>query len=343
MQLSFNTDEEEKAMKNLKVLILALTISLFLPKEKLLANDTVCVVIAGNLDASSSLIESIPANPASFSELADAASFSTFVEVSDSLLAAHTVTVYFFHTGTNQWQVNAYVDGSDVHGEPGVPFLVGGVAMQFDNLGVKIIPTHSPDFTMVAAWSNGSNPGAIDFTFVPFTQLATPTSINSITTDCSAPRVCEKDSGLDFDGDGCDDLSIWRPRLGLWAIRLSSNNQLLAKQWGLPGDIPIAGDYDSDGKADLVTWRPSNGTWYICASYTNFEDCPPWEPGQQFGLPGDQPIRMDYDGDGTLDLTVWRESENAYYNKASSSGIITRIQWGLSGDLPLGRATPAND
>ena len=344
MHLSFNNKEEEKAMKSLRVLILTLAISLLLPKEKLLANDTACVVIAGNLDASSSIIISIPAVPgASFSDLDQAAAFSTNLSVKDSLAASHTASVYFFHTGSNQWQANAYVDAGEVGGHSGNPALIGGVTIGFDGGGNKTVPATSPDFVANSVWSNGSNASSIDFTFAPLTQLATSSSISDITTDCSTPRTCEKDSGLDFDGDGCDDLSIWRPRLGLWAVRLSSNDQLLSKQWGLPNDIPIAGDYTGDGKADLVTWRPSNGNWYICASSTNFDDCPPWDPGQQFGLPGDQPIRMDYDGDGTLDLTVWRESENAYYNKASSSGIITRIQWGLSGDIPLGRATATNN
>ena len=146
--------------------------------------DTNQVTITGNLDASSDIIGAVPAVPgSSFADLNNAAAFSTFVDVFDSLGGSHTVTVYFFHTGSNQWQVNAYVDAGDVGGAVGDPALIGGVTMGFDATGQKNLPVALPDFTANATWSNGSNAGAIDFNLAPFSQFSSPSNIESINQD----------------------------------------------------------------------------------------------------------------------------------------------------------------
>ena len=61
----------------------------------------------------------------------------------------------------------------------------------------------------------------------------------------------------DFDGDGQSDLTVYRPSTGQWSVRYSSTgysnaaNQFGVYQWGIAGDIPIAGDFDGDNKTDL--------------------------------------------------------------------------------------------
>jgi len=97
----------------------------------------------------------------------------------------------------------------------------------------------------------------------------------------------------DLDGDSKTELTVFRPTNGTWYVRYSSLGYSLAGydqvQWGLPGDIPIAGDFDGDGKTELAVWRPSNGTWYVRYSslgyslggYNEF----------QWGLPGDRLVK----------------------------------------------------
>jgi hypothetical protein len=143
----------------------------------------------------------------------------------------------------------------------------------------------------------------------------------------------------DYDRDGWDDIAVWRPSSGYWAVLQSSRasspaaEDVVWRQWGLPGDHPLPGDFDGDGKADLAVWRPSNGTWYVCSSLNRY-NCSEGR-AVQFGLPGDYPVRSDFDGDGILDFVVWRETNGIWFVRRSSDDEVMHVQWGLSGDIPL--------
>jgi hypothetical protein len=50
----------------------------------------------------------------------------------------------------------------------------------------------------------------------------------------------------------------------------------------------------------------------------------------QWGKPGDVPVLGDYNGDGRLDLAVWRPSTGVWWVR----GVIT-AQWGKPDDLPV--------
>jgi hypothetical protein len=144
----------------------------------------------------------------------------------------------------------------------------------------------------------------------------------------------------DFDGDGVPDFALWSltdgtsgvPTTGTWYIVPSSNpGAPITQQWGIAGDLPVAGDFDGDRKTDFAVWRPSTGNWYVIPSSN------PGAPTKQaWGVSGDIPIQGDFDGDGKADYAFWRPSEgNWYVIPSSNPGAPITQPWGLSGDIPV--------
>jgi hypothetical protein len=139
----------------------------------------------------------------------------------------------------------------------------------------------------------------------------------------------------DFDGDRRADVSVYRPSTGEWFLRFSAANYAtsVGYQWGLSGDVNVAGDYDGDGKTDIAVYRPSNGFWFVRFSNTGYAT----NTALQWGLSGDVPKPADYDGDGRTDLAVYRPSTGQWFQRLSASGYTTfaNDQWGLSSDVPV--------
>ena len=105
--------------------------------------------------------------------------------------------------------------------------------------------------------------------------------------------------------------------------------------------IANASDVDGDGLADLTVWRASTGTWYWLTSSSDNDTSA--AAGQQWGSQsnGDVPLRGDMDGDGKVDLILWRATTGTWYWLTSSSGYAYAsamgVQWGNQslGDIPM--------
>jgi hypothetical protein len=91
-----------------------------------------------------------------------------------------------------------------------------------------------------------------------------------------------------FDGEGRDDVSVFRPSNGTGYMNCTCGGER-GVRFAQAGDVPIAADYDDDGKTDQAVFRA--GTWLINRSSDGqFQSI-------AFGTAGDIPTVGDYDGD----------------------------------------------
>jgi hypothetical protein len=141
-----------------------------------------------------------------------------------------------------------------------------------------------------------------------------------------------RSNAADFDGDGGNDLALFRPSDGVWYSQ--NSNGFSAQAFGGPNDKVVSGDYDGDGKTDAAVVQSVSGysVWNIRRSSDGGTTV------EQFGLSGDVAARGDFDGDGRGDLAVFRPSNGVWYVKNSSTGGYSIVQFGLAEDLP----TPAD-
>lgn len=86
---------------------------------------------------------------------------------------------------------------------------------------------------------------------------------------CSLPAL-----SADFNGDGYDDIAVFRGSSGLWAVR-----NITRTYFGANGDIPVPGNYFTAAQDQIAVYRPSTGMWAINGIGRYY-----------FGSGGDQPV-----------------------------------------------------
>ncbi|MDD2942456.1 MAG: FG-GAP-like repeat-containing protein [bacterium] len=133
----------------------------------------------------------------------------------------------------------------------------------------------------------------------------------------------------DYNGDGLDDLVVYRPGDGSWWISFSGEQtSAITFSLGEGGrDVPLAADFNGDGAVEPIIWRPEIGLWivrYLDGTTDTFT----------FGRSGDVPLAGDYTGDGRAEAAIWRPSTGEWIISTGDERVIVR-QWGLSGDVPV--------
>jgi hypothetical protein len=111
-------------------------------------------------------------------------------------------------------------------------------------------------------------------------------------------------------------------------------------QWGLNGDIPLAGDHDGDGITDITVYRQSAGSFFTLLSKSSFNrnDALLGSPTayRQVTLGGlaNDPIIGDYNGDGADDyVTLW-QLVRFWQIKLADGTFLSSLPWGVPGDTP---------
>lgn len=154
-------------------------------------------------------------------------------------------------------------------------------------------------------------------------------------------QIKRTDVFTDVDGEGRADVHVYRPSNNTFYIQRSLDvqrglsNVFQAQQFGQAGDFTAMGDFDGDGKADFVALRvASNGqiTWFILQSGNNTLRSVLW--GNVAGS-SDFPAASDFDGDGKLDIAVYRRNNGVWYIIESSTNAPRYERFGLFDDQPV--------
>ncbi|HEY0461920.1 MAG TPA: CHRD domain-containing protein [Pyrinomonadaceae bacterium] len=146
----------------------------------------------------------------------------------------------------------------------------------------------------------------------------------------------------DYDGDGRTDLVVFRQsNFTFYTLNSLENNLTASIEVGrggddMPGVVNNLGDFDGDGRADRVAWNLDENnviTWFILQSETNSLRVVNW--GQFPPTGSDRFVPADYDGDGKLDVAVFRRATGVWYIIESSTGNPRYEYWGAPNDLPV--------
>jgi hypothetical protein len=145
----------------------------------------------------------------------------------------------------------------------------------------------------------------------------------------------------DFDGDGKDDFTVYRPEQSnsfFYTLR-SSNGTILARPLGTLGDNPsVVGDYTGDGVDDYAVYRSGASAGQASFWYYRHRDTIGTDEiitAVQYGVAGDIPAPGDYDGDNRYDFCVRRndgDGQGVFYLKKSTGATDEAVFWGAASD-----------
>jgi flagellar hook protein FlgE len=145
-------------------------------------------------------------------EAPDNSSFSSSIQIYDSMGAAHNVTLTFTKTSAGVWSWTATIPAEDTGGVVGgTPTTIGSGNLQFDSLGKLISPTTNPTVS-ITGLANGAADMTINFnlldskgnpnisSYAMGSQASSPAGSVNYTTQDGFPSSILQDISIDSDG-----------------------------------------------------------------------------------------------------------------------------------------------
>lgn len=135
--------------------------------------------------------------------------FTTSIQIFDSLGASHVTTMTYTKTGAGTWDYELTANGAEVQGgAPGVPFSLDTGSLTFDGTGVLtgVNGGAVADVNIATpAWSNGASPSSLDWDVLDANGDGTLSSFASVSATSSIVRngaAAGSVSGISISSDG---------------------------------------------------------------------------------------------------------------------------------------------
>ena len=140
----------------------------------------------------------------------------------------------------------------------------------------------------------------------------------------------------DWDGNGIDDVAIFRPGTQQWLLRLQNGTTITLNAFGQNGDIPVAGDWNGDGIDTIGVFRPSTNEWILTNGPNTNNTTPPENFRFPFGTSGDIPITGDWTGAGFDTPGTFRPGQSLFILSIGfSSTVDITAFFGTKGVRPV--------
>lgn len=141
----------------------------------------------------------------------------------------------------------------------------------------------------------------------------------------------------DYDGDGKDDIAIYRSSTDTWWVNKSSGGVFsFTYPDQISGEKVVTGDFTGDGKAEFGLSIGTGAFGFVRSEdyFTRF--------GYGVGNSGDIPAPGDFDGDGIMDGAMYQPATGTWRIRLSSTGTIVTTNYGISTDKPVPSAFVPN-
>jgi hypothetical protein len=151
----------------------------------------------------------------------------------------------------------------------------------------------------------------------------------------------------DWDNNGKSEIGVFRNSTHLFYLDYNGsgtwNGASIDKQYnfGLSGDLPVTGDWNNDGKSEIGVFRNSTHMFYLDYNGNGAWNGASGDKQYNFGVSGDLPVSGDWNGDGSAEIGVFRNSTHLFYldyngNGAWNGAVDDRqYNFGISGDKPV--------
>jgi len=151
----------------------------------------------------------------------------------------------------------------------------------------------------------------------------------------------------DWDKNGISEIGVFRNSTHMFYLDYNGNGvwngALVDRQYnfGISGDIPIAGDWNSDGKTEIGVFRNSTHLFYLDYDGNGAWNGAVTDRSYNFGISGDIPVSGDWNIDGRTEIGVFRPSTHLFYldyngNGVWNGGVTDRsYNFGITGDMPI--------